>query len=70
MVNCVGSVTSVDVVFDVYAEYSIKVVERARRIAVKLIKKGIDHTSQIIEWNQLLYSGNFKNKFPNFFVHE
>ena len=62
--------TRIDVFFDVYAEKSIKDVERARRSSGEIFLKQIVATSPINQWNQLLSSGDFKNKLIDFLVDE
>ena len=62
--------TRIDIVFDVYMENSIKDVERARRSSGEIVFKQIVPTSPIKQWNQLLSSGDFKNKLVSFLVQE
>ena len=70
IVSCARSATRIDVVFDVYKENSIKDVERLRRSSGELVVKKIVATSSIKQWNQLLSSGDLKNKLVDFFVTE
>ena len=60
----------IDVVFDVYEENSIKDVKRARRSSGNLVLKKIVPTSQIKQWQQLLSSGDFKNKLISYLVSD
>jgi hypothetical protein len=63
IISCAHSAARIDLVFDVYREKSIKDVQRLRRSSGELVVKTIDAaTSSIKQWNQLLSSGDFKNK--------
>ena len=70
IVRCVRSTTRISVVFDVYGENLIKDVERLRRSSGESVIKNIVATSSIKQWNQLLSSGDFKNKLVDYFVTE
>ena len=71
LITCYAkSAKRIDVVFDVYVDNSIKDVERARRSHGEITLKQIVPTAQINQWNQLLSSGEFKNKLIRFIVNE
>ena len=68
IIGCSKSANSVDVIFDVYLENSIKDVERSRRSHGELELKKIIPTAEIKQWNLLLSSNENKNKLIRFIV--
>ena len=70
IIGCSKFVRSVDVILDVYAENSIKDVERTRRSHGELTLKKIVPAAQIKQWNLVLSSGENKNKLIYFIVEQ
>ena len=71
IIGCSKSARRVDVIFDVYAENSIKDVERTcRSHDGELTLKKIVPSAQIKQWNLVLSSGENKNKLIHFIVQQ
>ena len=62
--------STIDVIFDVYHQNSIKDVERNRRCQGELPFNRIFPNSEIRQWNLLLSSNTNKNKLIEFIVNE